>query len=58
MLAVQILSNFIKWSDWVQRYMQNKEKNSSLRKLRKAGRLVNKILQSEQSFRVRKRVKL
>ena len=58
MLAVQILSNFIKWSDWVQRYMQNKEKNSSLRKLRKAGKLVNKILQSEQSFGVRKRVKL
>ena len=29
MLEVQILSNFIKWSNWVQRYMQNKEKNSS-----------------------------
>ena len=28
MLEVQILSKFIKWSDWVQRYMQNKEKNS------------------------------
>lgn len=45
MLIVQILpSNFIKWSGWVQTYMEDKEKNSSLEKTGEGGRIVNKIL--------------
>lgn len=57
MLEVQTLSNFIKWPNWVQRYMQNKEKKLEAQRKLVLVRLVNKIYSLVQSFTVRKRVK-